>query len=81
MSNSKILLIAREVAILTGFSEGTIRHWVSQKRIPFIRVSARCVRFRRGDIEAWITEKLVAPADAGFFHRDSPTVRQAKDKV
>ncbi len=59
MSDQKILLTAAEVAKLTGFAEGTIRHFVSQRRIPFVRISARCVRFRRSDIDAWLEQLLV----------------------
>jgi excisionase family DNA binding protein len=68
MSNEKILLTAAEVATLTGFAEGTIRHFVSQKRIPVVRISARCVRFRRSDIESWLEQMLIpaAPASAQF---------------
>ena len=64
MSDRKLLLTAREVAALTGFSEGTIRHWVSELRIPFVRISNRCVRFRWGAIEQWIAEKSVNPSDS-----------------
>jgi excisionase family DNA binding protein len=53
------LLDIRKVAALTGFSVGTLYHWVSQRRIPFIWFSNRCVRFRRCDIQKWISEKLV----------------------
>jgi excisionase family DNA binding protein len=56
-----MLLTAAEVAALTGFAEGTIRHFVSQRRIPFVRISARCVRFRRSDIESWL-ERLLVPS-------------------
>ena len=63
MSDTAILLTAAEVANLTGFAEGTIRHFVSQRRIPFIRISARCVRFRRSDIETWLEKLLVLSAD------------------
>jgi excisionase family DNA binding protein len=59
MSEPKLLLTAAEVAALTGFSEGTIRHWISQRRIPVIRISARCVRLRRSDIDQWIAERVV----------------------
>ena len=59
MSEDKILLTVAEVAALTGFSEGTLRHWISQRRIPVVRISARCVRLRRRDVENWIAEKLV----------------------
>jgi excisionase family DNA binding protein len=64
MSSDKILLTAAEVAKLTGFAEGTIRHFVSQRRIPFIRMSARCIRFRRSDIDAWLGRQLVPSDDA-----------------
>jgi excisionase family DNA binding protein len=61
MTSSKMLLTAAEVAALTGFAEGTIRHFVSQRRIPVVRISARCVRFRRSDIESWL-ERLLVPS-------------------
>jgi excisionase family DNA binding protein len=57
--SDRILLTVRDVAVLTGFSEGTLRHWVSQKRIPVVRFSSRCVRFRLIDIQHWIAEKVV----------------------
>jgi excisionase family DNA binding protein len=60
----KILLTVPEAAALTGFSEGTLRHWISQRRIPFIRISPRCVRLRVVDIEGWISDKVVKPQDA-----------------
>jgi excisionase family DNA binding protein len=59
----KLLLTVREVASLTGFSEGTLRHFISARRIPFVRISARCVRFRPGDIEGWISDMIVMPDD------------------
>jgi excisionase family DNA binding protein len=61
------LLTVQEVAGITGLSVGTLRHWVSQGRIPFVRFSARCVRFRRSDIETWIAEKVVAPTSTRFI--------------
>jgi len=56
----KLLLSIHELSQLTGISVGTLYHWVSQRRIPVVRISARCVRFRRSDIETWITEKVEA---------------------
>ena len=64
MSDEKILLTVAEVAKLTGFAEGTLRHFISQKRIPVVRISARCVRFRRSDVETWL-EQMVIPAAPG----------------
>ena len=51
---AQVLLTVAEVAKLTGFSEGTLRHWVSQHRIPVVRFSSRCVRFNRNEILKWI---------------------------
>jgi excisionase family DNA binding protein len=51
----RLLLTIQEVAKLTGFSVGTLYHFVSQRRIPVIRISSRCIRFRRCDLETWIS--------------------------
>jgi excisionase family DNA binding protein len=59
MSETKLLLNTRELAELTGFSEGTLRHWVSEKRVPVVRISNRCVRFLRSEIEKWLGEMAV----------------------
>jgi excisionase family DNA binding protein len=50
-----------EIAEFLHLSPGTVYHLISQERIPFVRLSARCVRFRRSDVEAWIAEKCVPP--------------------
>jgi len=55
----KELLTIEEVAELTGFSVGTLYHWVSEGRIPVLRFSARCIRFRQSDIDAWFEQLLV----------------------
>jgi excisionase family DNA binding protein len=55
----KLLLTVREVAALTGFNEGTLRHWISERKLPVVRISARCVRMRRCDIDRWIADKVV----------------------
>lgn len=54
------LLAIKEVSELTGLAVGTLYHFVSQKRIPVVRLSKRCIRFRYSDLLAWIqtlTEK------------------------
>jgi excisionase family DNA binding protein len=81
MSDEKILLTAGEVAKLTGFAEGTIRHFVSERRIPFIRISPRCVRFRRSDIESWLEGLLVASADVKWKGGISPCTAREKSKA
>ena len=54
-ADGRILLNVNEVAELLGLSVGCIYHLVSQKRIPAVKLSSRCVRFRRSDIEHWIS--------------------------
>ena len=54
------LLTIGEVAKLTGLAVGSLYHLVSQRRIPFVRISARCIRFRLSAILKWwdeLTEK------------------------
>ena len=53
------LLDISAVAAWTGLSKLSLYHFVSQRRIPFVRISARCIRFRRSDIETWLASKVV----------------------
>lgn len=60
-TTSDRLLTINEVAEMTGLAVGTIYHFVSEKRIPVIRLSRRCVRFRLSDLQAWF-DTMVDPA-------------------
>jgi excisionase family DNA binding protein len=55
------LLDYDEAAKLLGVRRGTMYAWVSQRRVPFIRFSARCVRFDRAELQAWVEEHRVKP--------------------
>jgi excisionase family DNA binding protein len=59
--SNRILLTAKKVSELTGLAVGTIYHLVSQKRIPFVRISMRCVRFRPPDLEGWLAAMVELP--------------------
>jgi excisionase family DNA binding protein len=61
MENDCILLTIKQVSSMTGLKIGSLYHFVSEGRLPVIRISARCIRFRREDIEKWIANKLVQP--------------------
>lgn len=50
------LLKVEDVARLLQMSAGTIYHLVSQGRIPCVKLSARCLRFRSADLAAWIED-------------------------
>jgi excisionase family DNA binding protein len=58
--NENSLLDVREAAALLRIAPGTLYHWLSESRdVPVVRLGARCVRFRRSDLEQWISEKCV----------------------
>jgi predicted DNA-binding transcriptional regulator AlpA len=48
------LLEIKEVSYVTGLAVGTLYHFVSQKRVPVVRLSKRCIRFRESDLSDWI---------------------------
>ena len=50
------LLTIKEVSELTGLAVGTLYHFVSQKRIPVVRLSNRCIRFRLSSLQRWFEE-------------------------
>jgi len=60
------LLNVGEVAELLGLSKGTIYHLVSQRRLPCVRLSARCLRFRESEIQDFI-KKLAASGPSDQF--------------
>jgi len=55
------LLTVHDVADLLGLSVGSVYHLISQKRIPVIRLSARCVRFEKKALEDWIAGMAIPP--------------------
>jgi len=52
----------RQVAEYLGMARLTIYHLLSQKRLPCVRISARCVRFDPKQIEEWVAERTERPA-------------------
>jgi excisionase family DNA binding protein len=72
MSNGALLTV-QEVADLLGLSVGSVYHLISQKRVPVVKLSARCVRFDKSALDNWIAQMTV-PAES-----TNPT-RIARDK-
>ena len=52
---------AGEAAEFVGVAEKTIRKLTSEQRIPFIRISGRCVRYDRRALSAWLEARSVKP--------------------
>jgi len=48
------------VAGQLGVTKNTLYAWVSQKRIPYVKIG-RLVKFDRDDIDAWVEQQKVRP--------------------
>jgi len=55
------LLRSAEAAALLEVEQNTLKKFVHQRRIPVVRISRRCLRFRLRDLEAFI-EKYTVPS-------------------
>lgn len=61
------LLTAREVTEQfpdSGLSEAALWRWAREGQIPVVRFPSGRVRFRREDIEALLTPKVMSPDEA-----------------
>ncbi len=59
MENDKRFLNIQELAVYLGLSRWTIYNLVSQRRIPFIPLSKRTLRFDREKIDKWMGRQEV----------------------
>jgi predicted DNA-binding transcriptional regulator AlpA len=54
------LLTPGDVAAITGLSVETLAQWRSQRRgIPFVKISRNFVRYRKADLDFWISGRIV----------------------
>jgi excisionase family DNA binding protein len=54
--NQDDILTVRECAKLLSISAPTLYQWVRMRKIPYIRVGVRTIRFSRTEIEKWLKE-------------------------
>lgn len=55
------LLTPEQVSAITGLAEQTLAHYrVSGGGPAYIRISARCIRYREGDLRQWISDRYVS---------------------
>jgi len=55
-----VLIDVKETADYLGCTVSTLYSWVSQKKIPYVKIG-RLVKFDQCDIDAWIEERKVKP--------------------
>ncbi|MFZ5480455.1 MAG: helix-turn-helix domain-containing protein [Myxococcota bacterium] len=60
MAPLKPLLTYDEASRLLGVPVNTLYAWVSQKRIPHVRLSGRMVRFDPEELALWIEARRVS---------------------
>ena len=48
---------AQQAADFVGLACKTIRKLTSERRIPYIKISARCVRYDRVQLEEWLRSR------------------------
>lgn len=70
-SNPDDLLSRDQIERETG--GGITRRWLEMAAFrgdgpPYIKVSRRCIRYRRGDFEAWLARRTVNPTVAVTEH-------------
>src|SRR5437870_4526623 len=72
---SNEFLSQREVAVRLGMSARTIEGWRARGvGPPFLRLSARAVRYRSSDLEQWLDQRRVA--DEAGLDRDGQNSRR-----
>ncbi len=54
------LLSVREAAALLNIQQDTLRHWLCDRRLPFVKIGGRTM-LKRQDLEAYIEAQTVPP--------------------
>lgn len=50
------LLTAEQAAARLGVSTATLRVWARQRGLPTVRLAPQTVRYRAGELDAWVDE-------------------------
>lgn len=77
------LLTVPEAAEFLHLSPGTLYHLVSEKRVPVIRISSRCIRFSLTTLRLWLedlTETAVQPGPSISFAPSTRRHRVTKNR-
>jgi len=66
------LLKKKDVAEAFGVTVKAVDKWVGAKKIPYIRISGKCIRFRPATIQGYLEKRTIKPEV-----RNSLTTRSA----
>ena len=55
------LLKKKDVAEAFGVTVKAVDKWVGAKKIPYIRISGKCVRFRPAAIQGYLEKRTIKP--------------------
>jgi len=69
------LLTVQQAAERLGISPGSVYHWLSQGRLPCVRLSARCVRFRESDLTLLLDQLSFTPTEHLDLSANNKTFR------
>ena len=76
------LLSIEDLAAYLGDSKRTIYKYIASGDCPpYIRISAKNIKFDRADVDAWLESKKVFPGSGGQKMSQLSTVRNAKDVI
>lgn len=70
MSSEDRLLTVREAAEFLQLSRFSLYHFVSQHRVPVIKLSRRCIRFSQAALRAWVESLSQAPETSSYQRRN-----------
>jgi excisionase family DNA binding protein len=62
MSADQRYFSTREAAIYLGCTTAALYHLVEERRIPFIKVGGKTLKFDRQRLDAWMQRQRVEPA-------------------
>ena len=74
------LMDKKDMAEALGVTVKTIDKWVSEKRIPYIRITGKCVRFIWSEVHAYFVKKEIQPEDLKTA-MNQPQPRRRKRKI
>ncbi len=57
------LMDKKEMAAALGVTVKTIDKWVSEKRLPFVRLTGKCVRFISSEVLAYFVKIEIQPEE------------------